>query len=147
MKLLKNLILAATFTAVCAVTLSHAENNPTHIFAKVDHLEFQPLRGGPIEIAVVWGNPSEGPSSAYLKFPANFPLGMHSHSSNYHGVVVQGTTKHWIDGNTEADAPLLKAGDYFYQGAGEMHEDSYPSDVDVIVFLHFDGPIDFLPKQ
>ena len=144
---MRSKILLITLVAWGFVHTSFADQEKQHVLVELGEVEFQPLRGGPAEIAVLWGNPETGPSSVYLKFPPDFPLGMHTHSANYHAVVVQGTTKHWADGEAETEAKLLGPGDFFYQGAGEMHEDSYPSEEDVIVFLHFDGPIDFIAKE
>lgn len=148
-----NRLLTITITTafVAACSNAGAENkqdaSERHVIVPFEQLDFVPIRGDATEMAVAWGNPETGPSSVYLKFPPNFPLGNHTHSSNYHAIVIQGTTKHWGEGETEADAKLLGPGDFFYQGAGEWHEDSYPSDEEVIVFLHFDGPIDFLTRD
>ncbi len=118
--------------------------DPFMVIAPVDELVFEKIRGGAAEMAVVWGDPEAGPSSVYLKIPANFPMAMHAHSSSYHAIVIQGTTKHWDTDESEEEAKLLKPGDFFYQGAIRPHQDSYPSEQDVVVFLHFEGPIDFL---
>lgn len=117
---------------------------PFMIVAPLDELVFEGIRGGAAEMAVVWGDPEVGPSSVYLKIPANFPMAMHAHSSSYHAIVIQGTTKHWDKDESEEEARLLKPGDFFYQGAIRPHQDSYPSEQNVVVFLHFEGPIDFL---
>lgn len=129
---------------------AHTDNHDDPVpmtIAPLASLDFQPIRDGSTEMAVVWGDPTSGPSSVYLKFPPNFPMGLHTHTSNYHAVVIQGTTKHWDVGESEADAALLKAGDYWFQGANRMHQDSYPSYEEVIVFIHFDGPIDFIEAE
>ena len=77
-----------------------------------------------------------------LKYPPNFPGGMHIHSNAYHAVVVSGASKHWVEGETEADARLQQPGDYWYQTGGQVHQDSFPTDAETILFIQFDGPAD-----
>ena len=108
-----------------------------------DSLVFNPLLGGPAEIAVVSGNPETGPSFVGLRFPPKFPGVMHTHTSGYHAVVLSGTSKHWLEDQDGANAPLQTAGDYWYQPGNQIHQDSFPSDEVTTVFLSFEGPIDF----
>ncbi|MCB1328364.1 MAG: hypothetical protein KDK28_02395 [Maritimibacter sp.] len=74
----------ADLTASSAV----AENHTGFSQKALSELEFSPVGELPIEIAVLWGNPAEGESAVMLKFPANFPGGMHTHTHGYHGLVV-----------------------------------------------------------
>ena len=136
----KLLGLTATIVSALAFSSEFADGHTGNTAKPLNGLEFAPLMD--IEIAVLWGNPQEGESAVMLKFPPNFPGGMHTHTSSYHAVVVSGASKHWAKGETEADAPLQRPGDYWYQAGGQVHQDSFPTDEETILFLQFDGPVD-----
>lgn len=125
-----------------AVPPAVAGEHTGHVAMALGDLEFMPIEGVPIEIAVLWGNPQEGESAVMMKFPPNFPGGLHIHTNGYHGIVVTGASKHWIEGETEAEAPLQTPGDYWYQTGGQVHQDSFPTGEETILFLQFEGPID-----
>jgi len=137
-------ILSLTATLITALTFSSAvaDSHNDNTAKALNGLEFVPIGELPIEIAVLWGNPQEGESAVMLKFPPNFPGGMHLHTNSYHGVVVSGGSKHWVGGETEANAPLQLPGDYWYQKGGQVHQDSFPTDAETILFLQFEGPLD-----
>lgn len=132
----------ATIVSAMAFSFAFADGHSGNTAMPLTELEFWPLPDVPIEIAVLWGNPQEGESAVMLRFPANFPGGMHSHTNAYHAVVVSGASRHWIEGESEAEAPLQQPGDYWYQVGGEVHQDSFPTDAETILFLQFEGPID-----
>jgi quercetin dioxygenase-like cupin family protein len=138
----KTLGLTATFITALAFSSAFAGSHTGNTAKALTGLEFVPIGDLPIEIAVLWGNPQEGESAVMLKFPPNFPGGMHTHANAYHAVVVSGASKHWVEGETEADALLQLPGDYWYQTGGQVHQDSFPTDAETILFLQFDGPID-----
>lgn len=53
---------------------------------------------------------------------------LHTHSSDYHLVVLQGTMKHWGEEQLEADARVLGPGSYWYQPGNKIHGDSCLTD-------------------
>lgn len=110
----------------------------------LSQLEFSPVGELPIQIAVLWDNPSEGPSAVMLKFPPNFPGGMHIHTHGNHGLVVSGASKHWTEQGTEEDAVLQVPGDCWYQAGGQVHQDSFPTDEEKTLFLQVEGSLDRL---
>jgi hypothetical protein len=137
------------FVSLCLLISSISLANETqldkdmrHIPVPYDSIEFLPLMNGPIQIAVLSGNLQTGPSSIMLRFPPKFPGVMHYHNSSYHAVVISGVSKHWVEGEDEASAPLQKKGDYWYQAGKQPHQDSFPSDQVTTVFLRFEGPLD-----
>ena len=131
-------IALAAITASSAIAESH-----TGLWSKaLSELEFSPVGELPIQIAVLWGNPAKGESAVMLKFPPNFPGGMHTHTHGYHGLVVKGASKHWTKDETEKGAVLQRPGDYWYQAGGQVHQDSFPTDEETILFLQFEGPLD-----
>ncbi len=138
----KLLGLTATIVSSMAFSAAFADGHTGNRMMPLGELEFMPLPGVPIEIAVLWGNPQEGASAVMMRFPANFPGGMHSHTFGYHGVVISGASRHWVEGESEAETPLLQPGDYWFQVGGEVHQDSFPTDEETIFYLQFEGPID-----
>jgi quercetin dioxygenase-like cupin family protein len=78
-------------------------------------------------IAVLWGDPNSGPSAMFIRLPKG-ALPMHSHSSDYHLLVLKGVAKHWSEGQTEAAAKPLGPGSYWFQHGNEVHGDSCLSD-------------------
>ena len=130
--------IAAVAAALIASSVS-AEDLPANTSKELSDLDFAPIEDLPIQIAVLWGDPQTGPSAFMLKYPPNFPGGMHIHTNAYHAVVVSGGVKHWRKGEAEADAPLHRPGDYWYQSGGEWHQDSFPTGEETILFIKFDG--------
>lgn len=139
---LRKIGFAAAVLASLASLPAFADGHGGYSAKAFADLEFFPIGNLPIQIAVLWGNPQEGPSAVMMKFPPNFPGGMHTHTYGYHAVVVSGASKHWGQDETEATAPLQMPGDYWYQEAGQVHQDSFPTDAETILYLQFDGPID-----
>ncbi|MCU9840391.1 DUF4437 domain-containing protein [Ruegeria sp. WL0004] len=142
MTALKTLGLATTLIAALAVSPAFADSHSGNTAKALAGVEFVPIGDLPIELAVLWGNPQEGESAVLLKFPPNFPGGMHTHTYAYHAVVVSGASKHWTEGESEADARLQLPGDYWYQIGGQVHQDSFPTDAETILYLQFEGPMD-----
>jgi quercetin dioxygenase-like cupin family protein len=80
------------------------------------------LPDGP-RMAVLWGDPTTGPSAVLLEMKrGSVPL--HVHSADYHLVVLEGTMKHWIEGDTEETARPLGPGSYWFQPGGQPHADA-----------------------
>lgn len=148
----KSIIKLAAVTCMLAGTAAlpaQADTVDSSYTILLDDAEFFQPEGAPFELAVLWGNPQEGPSTVLIKFPPNFPGAMHSHTSGYHGMVVTGASKHYLQGQSEADVPLLTPGDYWYQPGGEHHNDSFPNDEPTILLIKWDGPMDvhFHPEE
>jgi hypothetical protein len=83
------------------------------------------------QIAVLWGDPSSGPSAMLIKSEKG-PFPLHSHSSDYHLVVLRGTVKHWEEGHTEDQAQPLAPGSYWFQPGNKVHGDSCLADECVV---------------
>jgi quercetin dioxygenase-like cupin family protein len=90
--------------------------------------------------AVLWGDPTKGPSAMLLKFKkGSNPF--HIHTSDYHLVVVQGTMKHWDEGEQEATAKPLGPGSYWLQPGNQAHAGSCLTD-ECIMFVKWEGKRD-----
>ncbi|MFT3841753.1 MAG: cupin domain-containing protein [Myxococcaceae bacterium] len=94
--------------------------------------------------AVVWGDPVKGPVGILLRVPAGFDSGVHTHTADYRGVILQGAVT-----ATEADdkkAPGLPAGAYYLQPGKAPHNNYCASAVDCLIYIEFtNGGIDFKP--
>lgn len=93
------------------------------------------------QISVLWGNPQTGPSAALFRFPQNYGGRFHSHSAAYHLSLMEGSMKHWDEGQSEADVPVQTAGAYWYQPGDQLHSDNCLSEF-CVAFVVFDGAID-----
>ena len=142
MNLLKTLGLTTGLATALAVAPGYADSPESFSAKALADAKFFPIGDLPIEMAVLWGDPQNGESAILLKFPPHFPGGMHKHTYAYHGLVLRGGSRHWAEGASEADAPLQTPGDYWYQQAGQVHQDSFPTDEETILFLQFEGPAD-----
>lgn len=72
------------------------------------------------EIAVLSGDPTTGPSAMLMRLRSG-PIPMHTHTNDYHLVVLQGTMKHWGPEETEATAEPLEPGSYWFQPGKQPH--------------------------
>jgi quercetin dioxygenase-like cupin family protein len=79
------------------------------------------------QLAVLWGNPTTGPSATLLKLKKGGG-GLHVHTSDYHLVLLQGTMKHWPEGIQETDAKPLGPGSYWFQPGNQAHGDACLTD-------------------
>jgi len=99
-----------------------------------------PTRPEGSQLAVLSGDPAKGPSAMLLKFKkGSNPL--HIHTSDYHLVVVQGTMKHWEEGEQEATAKPLGPGSYWFQPGNRAHAGSCLTD-ECIMFVKWEGKRD-----
>jgi quercetin dioxygenase-like cupin family protein len=107
-------------------------------------LQWTPLSpdGKGPEMAVVDGNPQEGPSKFFLRIPGGGKAGPHTHSADYQAVVVSGAHKHWLAGG-EKKAKPLEPGSHWFQPGGQPHDDQCTGSEPCILFVVSDGKFDF----
>src|SRR5688500_8186700 len=89
----------------------------------VKFVPLDPADPASTRIAVLRGDPATGPSAMLMQFGKGTGR-LHVHSSDYQLVVLEGTMKHWVAGQKEADTPPLDRGSYWYQPGNEAHADS-----------------------
>jgi hypothetical protein len=94
------------------------------------------------QLAVVFGDPSKGPFGAFMKFPAGFKPGPHTHSSDYWGVVLQGAMADFAPGS---ESKPVAAGGYYYQPAKEVHDNHCVEGADCVLFVYMPQPLDSKP--
>jgi len=113
---------------------------------KPSELTFAPIdpsaEGGP-EVAVVHGDLKTG-AAFFLKIPAGFKPGLHTHTGDYHAVVVSGAPRHWLPGKDRQAKPLAP-GSYWFQPGGQPHGDECTGKEPCIAFVIMNGAFDFQP--
>ncbi len=91
-------------------------------------------------IAVLKGDPAKGASDMLLRMPGG-PGVLHSHSSDYRLVIIEGRMKHWAKGQSEAEAEPLGPGSFWYQPANQPHADSCLDDL-CLMYISWSGKRD-----
>jgi quercetin dioxygenase-like cupin family protein len=112
-----------------------------------EDLEFSPFGEGPLEIALLWGDPTTGASGYFLRIPAGFEAPLHSHTASYRAIVIEGQAMHWLDGDDKMAVAPVGVGGYWLQPGGQLHGDKNPSNEDTLALIIFDGPVDFLMSE
>jgi quercetin dioxygenase-like cupin family protein len=119
-----SLFVAAT-VASCATTVDERPQKAM-VVVPIEDARFAPvlarLPEGP-RMAVLWGDPNTGPSAMLLEMKRGAGP-MHTHTADYHLVVIEGTMKHWGAGEKESDAKPLGPGSYWFQPGGLAHADA-----------------------
>jgi len=118
------------------------------IVTAAPEIKWEPLAGGPMMHAKLWGDRDKGPEYAMLlKVPGGGDSGMHTHTADYHAVAVQGTWVHTVEGDP-ASVKDLGPGSYVFQPGKQMHSDMCKGKQDCIIFVHQHGKGDFIqPKK
>jgi hypothetical protein len=100
------------------------------IVTPIDEAKFVPVdpqRPQGAQMAVLWGDPSTGPSATLLRLNKGVSA-MHVHSADYHCVVLEGTVQHWEQGQSQDAAKLLRPGSFWFQPGNEAHTDACLTD-------------------
>ena len=130
--------------ALCLIPLTSFAENQNAV--PYDDLTFFPQReGSPVEMAVLWGDPKSGPSGVLLKLPSGWEAPVHSHSSSYRAIVIEGSPIHMLDG--AANPTAFGPGSYIHQPAGEFHSNANTSGANALVLVIYDGPMDAILKN
>jgi hypothetical protein len=115
--------------AGCA-TVDDEASKRSMVVAPIENAQFAPvlarLPDGP-RVAVLWGNPNAGPSAILLEMKRGAGP-MHTHTADYHLVVIEGVMKHWGPDETESIAKPLGPGSYWFQPGGVPHADACLTD-------------------
>ena len=104
------IIAALAGSAACA-SFDIAPVPKRMVVVPVQDAKFVPLdptRPDGAQVAVLWGDPASGPSAMLLKTKkGSVPL--HTHTADYHLLVLEGVMKHWGEDEVEPDAkPLVR---------------------------------------
>ncbi len=129
-------IMAATFSFMIANTAMANEQ----LSRSVDDLVWE--QGGPgLYFALAWGDWTQDDYGMIVKIEAGHAAPEHSHTSDYHGVTIQGNWVHTFDGN---DDRSLAPGGYTFQSGKEDHGDRCEGPEDCLILIHQHGPRDFI---
>ena len=94
------------------------------------------------EVTVLQGDPSQGPSDVFLKFPANYNVPAHTHTSPEHMTLVSGELEVTYQGQQKM---TLQEGDYAFGPAKLAHNAKCISKEDCVLMIVFERPIDAFP--
>ena len=118
---------------------------PKKIFAAA--MQWVPMaEGSPLKIVPLWGDHTKDATYGMLvKLPAGFSTGMHSHSTDYYTVELQGRKIHRF--KEEAASEPYTPGSFTYEVPGHAHEDVCLGPEDCVLFIHQCKKFDFLPDK
>jgi anti-sigma factor ChrR (cupin superfamily) len=91
----------------------------------------------------IWGTATSGDNAYMVRISAGTVIPRHSHTGDYHGILVQGN---WVHSNAEGEDYSLMPGSYVLQKGVENHGDRCAGEVDCLVFVHRHGNNDFIPE-
>jgi anti-sigma factor ChrR (cupin superfamily) len=140
MRIGKKVIFGLVMASVAGLSYSAlgAENGA---MIPAEGIVWKPLPGGPLKVAELWGDRTQGAHGMLLKFPPGYEAGSHKHTADYHGLTVQGVWVHIVDGERRE----LPVGSYVMQPGGQFHNDICKGPDECVIFLHQDAKGDFIP--
>ena len=101
-----------------------------------------PNTPGP-ELAVVSGDRQKG-GGFFLRLPPGTKSGLHTHTADYHAIVISGAPRHWLPGE-EKKAQPLGPGSYWFQPGNQPHGDECTGPDPCLLYLVMAGAFDFTP--
>jgi quercetin dioxygenase-like cupin family protein len=99
-----------------------------------------PQRPQGAQMAVLWGDPNTGPSAMLLRMNKGAGA-MHVHSADYQCVILEGTMQHWEQGQSQAQAKLLRPGSHWFQPGNVPHSDACVTE-QCLMYVQWAGPRD-----
>jgi quercetin dioxygenase-like cupin family protein len=131
------------------------KSDPAHVEKRPPDMKFTPLmkdKGAP-QTAVVWSGdgPVEhkkpdnqaGAHGTFWKFAGGFTSPAHTHTADYHGVVIKGTVTNYAP---DDKAPKeLGPGAYWMQPGGMPHITACKAGSECLVYTYMTGKFDFVP--
>jgi quercetin dioxygenase-like cupin family protein len=110
--------------------------------SSLTYTALDPSKAGP-ELAPVTGDVQKG-GAFFLKLPPGFKPGLHTHTADYHAIVISGAPKHWLPGE-DRKAKVLTAGSYWFQPGNQPHGDECTGTEPCVLYLVLAGAFDFTP--
>lgn len=102
----------------------------------LDDIEFQELFPG-VAVHFVYGGIGLGVPTAQLgRIDAGLTFPAHSHSDDYHAVLIKGNFQHWEEGDADK-GPVMTPGATFFQGRDVPHYDSCLGPEQCLVYVTF----------
>lgn len=137
-------VLASVGAVSYAAGAAKAKQWITLPFAEINWEPYEP--GSPLQVAKLWGDRAKGGEYGMLmKMPGGFESGMHTHSLDYHAILVQGTWVHAVEGDMAIRD--LSPGSYVFQPGRQNHNDVCKSRADCIYLMYQRGKGDYKPAK
>ena len=125
---------------VMSLFLASAATAERHVSRSIDDLTW--VNGGPgLDFALLWGDWTKSEYGMIVRIKAGHAAPEHSHTSDYHGVTIQGT---WVHTYGKNDDRALAPGSYAFQSGKENHGDRCAGPQDCLILIHQHGPRDFV---
>ncbi|MBF9030351.1 cupin domain-containing protein [Rhodobacterales bacterium HKCCE3408] len=132
------MLMAAT-TAMLLATTAYADGHghgEAHVaLGDVEWVD-APIPG--VQLALAWGDDATG-ATWLIRMEPGVALPMHTHTSDYWGLSIEGT---WVHIETDGTEVATGPGDYSLVPGGIVHADRCDSDIPCIGLLAFSGPRD-----
>jgi quercetin dioxygenase-like cupin family protein len=110
-----------------------------------EDMQFAPIsEGSPIEVAMLWGDPENGPVTVLVRFPEGYAEPWHNHSSTYRSVLIRGKFQTRSNMEEPTASEVFNPGSYVVQPGGEVHAEVNAGEGEMVALVHFEGPIDFV---
>ncbi len=142
--------------ALAGCSSDDSDPNPTNkpgpvgTTLRADEVKFEEAAGTPfgpngelVQFGAGWGDRASGAHGTFGIFPAGAVSPPHTHTSDYHGVVISGVMSNPF--GTEASPVELPAGSHWYVPAGEQHVTQCMSTEPCVFYFHSEGAFDFAP--
>jgi len=144
-------VLSAALSA--AVVASRAEAGATKEIAltpaaEVKYVPLDPAdkQGKGPQISVVFGDmKKKEPLGFYFKVPPGFRPGPHTHSSDYHAIVLEGAVHDFAAGGDEGKA--IGPGGHWFQPGKVPHDNHCASATPCVIFIYTPQGFDFIPAK
>jgi len=131
-----------TLTIYMGYVNADGGKNETHFVTK--DFAWQKTSFGP-DVWSVSGDFTKGQHITYIKFTAGMITPLHIHSADYVGIVLTGTTRHWIPGQ-ENTYKILPAGSHWSIPANIEHVSECLPGVECLMAIQQQEAFDFIPR-
>ena len=99
---------------------------------------------GPM-VAILWGDPKAGAHGMVVKMPDGMKSPLHTHSADYHAVVLKGTVMN--HGKGDAAPKEMPVGSYWFQPGSGAHVTACKAGSACAVYAYMMGKHDFAPAE
>jgi hypothetical protein len=121
-----------------------AKPDPKYVEKRAKDLKWTPLdpkagAKGP-QMAALWGDGASGPNGFFIKVPAGGASPPHTHTADYHAVVLKGTVMNYAP---EDKAPKeMGPGSYWFQPGGMSHITACKKGAECLSYVYVTGKFD-----
>ncbi len=137
--MLNRIITTLALTAL--TTFAHAQAE--HVF-KLDQVKWQPAGIPGAEMAMLWGNDSQGTAVWAFRLQPGVAIPAHTHSKDYWGFAIQGK---WAHIDSKGQTIVTGQDAYIRIRANDLHADRCVGPEVCINIIHFNGARDIVFPQ